>query len=47
MQDNGLNNVKLTRYLDHGLKKLIPELDKGYGFKLRNIPYDQAKVAEL
>ena len=23
MQDHGLKNVKLTRYLDHGLKKLI------------------------
>ena len=24
MQDNGLNNVKMTRYLDHGLQNLIP-----------------------
>ena len=47
MQDRGLNNVKSTRYLDHGLKKLIPELDKGYGFKLRNTPHDQTKVAKL
>ena len=27
MQDHGLNNVKLTRYLDHGLQKLIPWLE--------------------
>ena len=45
IQDHGLNNVKLRRYLDHGLKKLIPELDKGYRFKLRNTPCDQDKVA--
>ena len=44
MQDHSLNNVKLTRYLDHGLKKLIPELDKDYRFKLRNVQYNQAKV---
>ena len=40
MQDHGQNNVKLTQYLDHGLKNLSPELDKGYRFKLGNIPYD-------
>ena len=45
MQDHGLNNVKLTQYLDHGLKNLIPELDKGYRLKLRNISYDQVKSA--
>ena len=39
-----INNVKLTQYLDHGLKTLIPELDKGYMFKIRNISCDQAKI---
>ena len=45
MQGHGLKIVKLAQYLDHGLKNLIPELDKGHRFRLRNIPYDQVKVA--
>ena len=27
MQDHGLNNVKSIQHLDHGLKKLIPQLE--------------------